>query len=58
MKKGMKLFLLMALLLPMMPLGAQQMKRVTGHILDKTPGNFHTGDRRTHFQGGYETGGS
>ena len=37
MKKGMKLFLLMALLLlPMMPLGAQQMKRVTGHILDKT----------------------
>lgn len=39
MKKGMKLFLLMALLLlPMMPLGAQQMKRVTGHILDKTTG--------------------
>ena len=39
MKKRMKLFLLMALLLlPMMPLGAQQMKRVTGHILDKTTG--------------------
>ena len=38
MKRCLKIFLLLTLLFFVLPLGAQEMKRVTGHILDKTSG--------------------
>lgn len=38
MKRYLKIFLLLTLLFFVLPLGAQEMKRVTGHILDKTSG--------------------